>query len=198
MGYALADDPYIDQSTGILKNKLGAKTQARLDKIEAEITYVVIATLTHGSKVDALTFDVDLLYELHKEIFRDIYVWAGKPRTDDISKEQTYFAHAAYIHQELERIFKELHSDAGLGADRAQFIDRLTYYYSELNAVHPFREGNGRTIRTLLSLLAQRYGYDIEWTRMEQKENIRASKEALRDNLSVMRGMLANLVTKLE
>lgn len=198
MGYDLADDPYIDPETGILKNKLGARTQAKLDKAEGEITYVIIATLARGSKVDGLIFNANLLYELHKEIFRDIYVWAGKPRTDDISKEWAYFAHAPYIHRQLERVFKELRNDPGLSAGQAKFVERLSYYYSELNAIHPFREGNGRTVRTLLTLLAQRYGYDIEWARMDQTENIQASKQAMRDDLSVMQGMLSGLVIKLE
>lgn len=69
MPYDINEDPYVDKTTGVLRNKIGAKTQAALDKAEAEITYVIIATLTIGSSVGGLQFDSRLLRDVHKEIF---------------------------------------------------------------------------------------------------------------------------------
>lgn len=198
MSYDIAEDPYIDPQTGILRNKIGAKTQAQLDKAEAEITYVIIATLTRGSQVDTLTFDRKLLCEIHKEIFRDIYTWAGKIRTHDISKEWSYFAHAPYIQQELDNLFSDTESDPLLQNRNIDvFVARLAYYYGNLNAIHPFREGNGRAIRTFLRLLAIKHSYDVEWAEMDPEENVAACKEALHSTDTSLTKMLRKLVTPL-
>jgi cell filamentation protein len=199
MPYDINEDPYVNPRTGILRNKVRAKTQAQLDKVEGEITFVAIATLTKGSNLDNLKFDSDLLCDVHNEIFRDIYSWAGTIRTHDISKDSEYFAHAAYIQPAMGSLSKELTNDNILSSgDKTAVIDRLTYYYSEYNAIHPFREGNGRAIRTFLRLLALRHGYDIEWNDMGKEENIIASKEAMVKDPIKMRSMLNRLVTAIK
>jgi len=182
----------------MLQNKIGAITQSQLNKIEAEITYIIITTLTVGSRPDKLKFDYQLLCDMHKEIFGDIYKWAGKIRTQDISKEESYFAHATYIQPSLEALLRELNGDRRLESkDSRVFIQRIAYYYSELNAVHPFREGNGRVIRTFLRLLALKYNYDIDWSKMDPDDNVEASKKALSGDVVPMRKMLSGLITKL-
>jgi len=199
MGYDISEDPYVDPHTGLLRNKIGARTKAQLNKAEAEITYIIIATLTTGSRVDALEFDSQLLCDIHKEIFGDIYKWAGKVRTHDISKDWAYFAHAPHIQPELDRLSKELRAETKLsGDDREAFVDRITYYYSEFNAIHPFREGNGRAIRTFLRLLAIKHCHDIEWAKMDPDRNIRASELAMSTSTDEMRAMLEPLITKLD
>lgn len=193
--YSITYDPYIDPKTGILRNKVGARTQAELDKVESEITYIVIATLTRGSVVDSLVFDTALLMDVHHEIFRDIYPWAGKIRTQDISKETALFAHAEYIQAGLETIFQQLNQEIDIGTrGRRIFVERLAYYYGELNAIHPFREGNGRTIRTFLRLFSIKHGYDINWERLDAERNITACQEALHGRLDAMAALLDILV----
>lgn len=198
MGYDIAEDPYINPRTNVLRNRIGAKTQAQLDRDEAQITYVIIATLSRGSRVDKLQFDSQLLCDIHKEIFRDIYTWAGKVRTHDIGKDWAYFAHAQYIPQETDRLTTDLRNDKIIGNGITDdFLDRLTYYYSEYNAIHPFREGNGRAIRTFLRLMALKYDYDIEWANLDAEKNILVSEQALGGNLSSMREMLQELSKKI-
>ena len=198
MPYDAAQDPYLDPKTKVLKNKIGARTQAALDKAEAEITYVIIATLTSGSKPESLQFDTRLLLEVHREIFRDIYSWAGKIRTYDISKETSYFAHAAHIESELGKLDEEFrHEDESKFVDRSHFVNRITHYYSEINAIHPFREGNGRVLRTFLRLYALKFGYDIEWVKMDSEENIEACKYALGADDSKLAEMLDKLIVRI-
>lgn len=193
--YDIAHDQYIDPKLGILRNKIGARTQSELDMAEAEISYVAIATLTHGLSVKSLVFDGNLLKAVDAEIFRDIYSWAGHVRTRDISKESGYFAHASFIASELSRIPNELRKDAELKrGTRAYVVKRLAYYYGELNAVYPFREGNGRPIRTFLRLLALSLGYDIDWDRMSPADNISACKAAMKTNYSPLVAMFDVLV----
>lgn len=199
MGYDITDDPYVDPKTKILKNKIGAKTQRALDIAEAEITYIVIATLTRGSKPSSLVFNSKLLLETHKEIFRHIYVWAGKVRTYDISKDQSYFAHASFINQELKRLDEELQSENTEKYDvKTYFIERLAYFYAEYNAIHPFREGNGRVLRTFLRLYALKSGYDIEWANMDADVNIEACRHAFNADNSRLEAMLQKLVVRID
>lgn len=198
MAYDISADPYLNPKTGILFNKVGAKTQKQLDKAEAEITYIVIATLTIGSQPEKLTFNTQLLLDTHEEIFRDIYKWAGKPRIYDISKGNSYFAHVQFIVPSLNTLMDIIQQDTLMKSGRIEdTVEALTYYYSELNAIHPFREGNGRTSRTFLRLLALKHGYDIEWARMEKDENINASIKAINGDTTALRAILTSIVVKL-
>jgi cell filamentation protein len=105
------------------------------------------------------------LKKIHKAIFGDLYEWAGQPRKHGfISKGQTIFCNAGFIDNEAKRIFNELAFDHKLrNLDFSQFVDRLVYYSSEINVLHPFREGNGRTLREFIRQLAAINGYSIRW-----------------------------------
>ncbi len=83
MPYDVGKDPYLDRSTGILRNLLGIKTQAELDKAEAQISFVQISTLTIEDKPPLEGFNWELLCKVHHDIFNEIYDWAGQPRTID-------------------------------------------------------------------------------------------------------------------
>lgn len=198
MPYDMAFDPYMDQKTNILRNKLGAKTQKSLDAAEAEITYIAMFTLVNGSKTESFIFTTEFLKDIHKRIFRDIYTWAGQFRTHDISKGETLFGHAAYIESSLDSALENVEKDANVASAKdTEFVSALAHYYSELNAVHPFREGNGRTIRTFLRLLALKYGFDIEWDKMDPDENINASRAAMVADEKPATKMLQSLVVRL-
>ncbi len=198
MPYDASKDPYLDKSTGILANLLNSKTQKSLDVSEAEITTVIIATLTIHEPPTIKDFNKRLLQDLHREIFGYIYKWAGEFRSIDISKGNSYFSHAAFISQSLDDLFNNLVQDRRIESkNKDEFVGRITFYYSELNAIHPFREGNGRTIRTFLRLLAINHGWDIEWARMTADENIAACAEAFGHEPKLMSSMLEKLIVKI-
>jgi cell filamentation protein len=79
--------------------------------------------------------------------------------------------------------------------ERRPFIDRLTYYLGEVNAVHPFREGNGRTQRAFFEQLAREAGYALAWQHLDAARNIEASAAIMRGDVEPMRKMLDTLVT---
>ena len=84
-----------------------------------------------------------------------MYEWAGQLRTIDISKGANRFAHYAHIHNAAAPIFLQLAKENHLaGLDTAAFSNCAAYYLGELNALHPFREGNGRALREFISHLA--------------------------------------------
>lgn len=194
MGYDVNYDPYIDPSTGVLRNKFGAKTLVELEEIETMITSSILASL---HKPENFTLTSDLIFEIHLELFGDIYDWAGKPRTIDISKGDSYFAHAAFITPEVHRVMKEIEQDRRLKSnDSADFTSAIAHFYAELNAIHPFREGNGRTIRALLSLITEYYGWEIDWSNLDKDANIQASAGAMSGDESVFKHLLSPLVSK--
>lgn len=126
-------------------------------------------------------YDLSLLQSLHRKLFSDIYDFAGKLRTVNIMKpdSEAPFAYADCIPMEARRIFDELRAKnylAGLGKN--DFAQELAGLAAELNALHPFREGNGRTIRLFLILLAQHAGYVLNFGLARYDEILMADKLA--------------------
>lgn len=174
MVYIIENDPYIDKTTGILANKFGIDDQDVLDDVEFELTSAQIAAFEEDPVPG--NFDLSHLQAIHKQIFGDLYDWGGELRTVDMIKDQTRFAHAAHIESAANELFAELRKSSWLkGLPEGEFIDQFTHYYSEINILHPFREGNGRTQRAFMSLLAMYCGYQIDWSGLNQDQNIEAS-----------------------
>jgi cell filamentation protein len=195
MAYQLKKDPYIDPETGILRNLFGVKDLKTLDQIEAEITVAVIATLNEHPISG--NFDLEHLQAIHKRLFASIYDWAGKLRTVEMAKDKTRFAPIEYLPQAAEYIFSELKSEKYLDElDDSKYVERFAHYYSEVNILHPFREGNGRTERVFFSLLAQRSDRHIAWDLLDPGEAIKACILAYNGDESQLVKLLASLFSK--
>ncbi|EIJ6113791.1 Fic family protein [Salmonella enterica] len=188
-----AKDPYTDPETGVLRNRLGIKDEATLERTEATLAYLrsieLARTPVRGK------FDLDHMKEIHKKLFGDVYEWAGQLRTVDISKGDTKFAHYGQLENYAPQIAKQLAREQHLrGLDADQFSRRAGHYMGELNVLHPFREGNGRTLREFVGQLAREAGYNIEWKRIERQEMTRASIEAYHGDSGRLAGLIrANL-----
>jgi cell filamentation protein len=195
MPYDIQNDPYINPQTGVLYNLLNIDNEYNLENAEAQITSVEIsALLVEGSSV-IVGFDIDSLCKIHELLFGEIFDWAGEFRTIDMEKESTRFAHAPYIVDQIKKLLGEFADEKYLaGLDRKDFIDRAAHYYSELNVIHPFREGNGRTLRTFLSLIATNAGWNIAWDKMDSDENIRACIAGYMGDEKPLRVMLEKLI----
>ena len=175
MPYTIKNDPYINRQTGIFRNLLGIDQKLALENAEAQITSVEISALLIDNSSVVVDFDSNLLCKIHKQLFSEIYDWAGKYRTIDMEKDDTRFAHTPHITSQLKQLLSELSDENYLiGLNKQNFINRLAHYYSELNIIHPFREGNGRTLRTFISLLTVNANWDIAWDIMDSKENIKS------------------------
>jgi cell filamentation protein len=89
-------------------------------------------------------------------------------RTVEIGKGGTPFAQSAYIESEAKHLSASLAAEKYLrGLDKPRFVERLTHYHADLNALHLFREGNGRSTRELVAQLAREAGYEFDQTRIE-------------------------------
>jgi cell filamentation protein len=189
----VADDPYTDPVTGVLLNKLGLGTAAELEAAEREITHAALILLAESPAHPG--YDLHHLCAIHRRIFGGIYHWAGQIRTVAIAKGSP-FCLPQYIETSAVEIFRALHSENLLrDLDREAFIARLAYYLGEVNAVHPFREGNGRTQRAFFEQLAREAGYPLAWQHLDAGRNIEASAALMRGDAEPMRKMLKTLVS---
>ena len=134
-----------------------------------------------------MAFDAKRLQAKHRYVFQDVFEWTGKFRTVNISKSGDPFAFREYIVPTLNKTFEDLRNERYLsGSDAETFARRAAYYLGEINAIHPFREGNGRTQREFIRQFAARSGLLIEWTRISQEQIIEDSRRSLRiDNLGL-------------
>lgn len=153
---------YYENST-ILINKFAIKDKELLQKVERNITTLRIAEVESG-KVDVFHHQLNAnnYLSLHKYIFSDIYDFAGEVRDEAIYKDNapyktgvTPFCYPEFIYQNLDFLLKEMNSKIRGVKTREEFLQFLASYYSELNIVHPFREGNGRTLRTYYKIFVE-------------------------------------------
>jgi cell filamentation protein len=170
-------DPYVDPGSQVLRNIPGLVDQRDLDEYEAFTTTIRIHQLNDREVTIAGNYDLAHLCALHRHIFQDVYQWAGKLRTVNISMDGSNFALAQFIESAADGIFSALQGDNLLrGLDRGDFLAEAAHFLVELNALHPFREGNGRTQRVLLSQLAVDAGWPIDWSGLDRDTNIEASR----------------------
>ena len=191
------DNSYCYQDSCILKNKLGIKNKEQLEEAERNITALRIMQLKTGELRGEPNFKY--LCKIHKHIFGDIYSWAGKIRTVDISKGNM-FCNSQFILENAEEIFNRLKKENYLQdyKDVEKMSERLAYYLSEINALHPFREGNGRTQREFIIVLARRAGYKVDFSKVSQEEMIQASEEAFYCDYRHMNEIFARITSKQE
>ena len=189
----MPEDPYTDPVTGVLYNKLGLRTATELEAAERDITHAALILLNE-SPVSA-SYDLPHLREIHKRIFGDLYRWAGQIRTVAIAKG-AMFCLPQYIDSSAAVIFRELHDEDCLrGLRRGAFVGRLAYYLGEVNALHPFREGNGRAQRAFFGQLARDAGFTLAWQHLDPVRNVEASAAIMRGrDPGPMREMLDALV----
>src|SRR3984957_16579197 len=141
----MPEDPYTDPVTGVLRNRLGLSTAGKLETAEREITHAALIFLKEAPVLP--DYDLGHLCAIHRRILADIYEWAGQLRTVAIAKG-SWFCLPQYIEASAAEIFRARNGPSLLrGLPRDVFPERLTYYLGEINAVRPFREGNGRAQR---------------------------------------------------
>lgn len=165
----MSQNPYIDQDTGIFKNKLGARTPEELHKIE----YLLAASRGRELKEKPIqgNFDLDHMAAIHKHLLQDVYDWAGKPRTLNFSKRDpvnqdwsTPFCKVDNIKPFADQIAKEInHQNQFKGMNKDDFVKAITAVYTKVNYLHPFPEGNGRATQEFMKQLANGAGYELDF-----------------------------------
>lgn len=181
-------DPYVyPDAPGVLKNKFGIEIAAKLDAVER---VHVAQRIKQGAPRGG--FDLNHLKALHKHLFQDVYAWAGKIRTVELAKGGDQFHLVAYIETGMGDIHRRLQQRKFLeGLNAEAFAREAARIIGDLNYLHPFREGNGRTQLQYLKLLAQGAGHTIDLTRLQRDEWLDASRKAQLTNYEPMRQAIA-------
>jgi cell filamentation protein len=192
-----ARDPYIYPSTNVLINNGDYRVQAELNQFEEDA--VILAFAAMKRRPIQGSFEVRRLQETHRRIFGKVYPWAGELRKDIglMAKNRSGFVVAYGPSQNvpgaLESTFAALKAEKFLhGLEAGAMAQRLAYYYSELDAIHAFRDGNSRTLRAFTADLAEAAGHRLDWTRVAQAAEDRQRLYHARD-VAVMRGELSEL-----
>lgn len=161
--YGVIADPYCYPGTTVLINKLNIRNQEQLDAFEAEIVSERSSEPFPNGRLSASHY---LAY--HKHLFQDVYPWAGKPRTVRITKGASTFCYPENIQSELRKLFGWLRDQDFLrGLSKEEFACQAAHFLGELNAIHPFREGNGRTQLSFMDLLANQADHPLDLERLD-------------------------------
>jgi len=158
----------------VLRNKLDIRDAATLDRAER----LIVAQRTEEG-VPRGNFDLAHLQKIHKHLFQDVYDWAGQLRSVEMNKGGQQFQFTGYIETGMGDVHKRI-VDAryfrGLGQD--DFAKQAGRIIGDVNYVHPFREGNGRTQLQYLKQLAGRAGHSLELEKIDPSKWIDASRQA--------------------
>ncbi len=185
------DNKYCRPGSYVLRNKLGITDEERLRCAEREITAMWLLRLK--SEPVRGSFDLDHLRRIHRKMFSDIYPWAGKCRTVDISKGN-FFCRSMFIEEYARDLFSGLAKENYLiSREKSGVPERLAYYLSEINVLHPFREGNGRTQRLFIEYLGSVAGFHVDFSGVDSEEMVLASADAFAKDYGRLNAMFTRI-----
>ncbi|MDR0445497.1 MAG: Fic family protein [Oscillospiraceae bacterium] len=182
-----------------MKNKLNITDEDTLDEAERSIASLRLLELAQHPITGMFGFAH--LRKIHRYIFKDIYEWAGEIREGEfLLKGDTLFCIGSRIPEYAENVFTKLKSEKYLrGQDKSGFAEKCAYYMAEINVLHPFREGNGRTSREFFRELALKAGYTLRWQLANPDELLQADIAAFDRNYAPLTAILhgiANITKK--
>lgn len=190
-------DTYVYPGTEVLRNKADLRDADALDAFEADATAVRMLELVDAPV--AGNFDLLHLCAIHRHLFQDVYDWAGEVRTVDIGRDGSRFANFALIDSYLGKQLEGLRAENLLrGATPEHFIARLAHYLGEINAAHPFREGNGRVQRAFAAQLAEQAGYFLDFESVDQPRMYAAMIASFRGDQRPLVDLLTQITSQIE
>ncbi len=170
----MSDKKYCYPESDVLRNKLDIQDKNKLFEAEKKLTFARLQKL-QSEPING-KFDFEHLKAIHEYIFQDIYDWAGKERTVDIGKGNL-FCTVPCIQEYATSVFNKYYSQCYANKDNFEdFIRAFADNYGDLNALHPFREGNGRAQREFARLICLDCGYDFDLSCTTHKEMLEASR----------------------
>lgn len=172
--YEARPDPYCYMGSTVLKNIPGLHTQSALDRFE---TVAVADRASQPFPRGRLSLTHYCAF--HRHLFQDVYRWSGRFRSVRIAKGEAVFCYPENIAEQMRRLFNQLRRAtyfSDLSTD--EFAQRAAHFLSELNAIQPFREGNGRCQNAFLGLLAARAGHSLDLSLLDEKAYLTAMIES--------------------
>lgn len=181
---------YCYKDSDVLINKLNITNDEDLYNAERELvsyrTYELNEMPLKGN------FDFKYLKDIHLYLFQDIYRWAGDIRNCNIAK-QDLFCLSEHIESFGNDIFNELKQEKYfINYDNDKKLDKLVELFADINALHPFREGNGRSQRLFIESLAKINGIYLDLTNVSKMDMIIASHESISGDYGKLNEMFKN------
>jgi cell filamentation protein len=156
-------DPHSELGNACPKNFFGITNYTALQPVETVFSFKRQTELE--KKGIKGKFDSAHLQAIHRYLFQDVFPWAGEFRVVNISKGNANFGPAMHIAGALRELFDKLAKEKLLvGLAAPAFVGRAAFYLGEINAIHPFREGNGRTQREFIRQLALHAHHPLSWS----------------------------------
>ena len=177
--YEVLNSKYTYKNTNVLKNKLGIKNEKKLKNADTNIVTKKLQEIKLEN--NKKTPDEKHFKFIHKFLFEELYEFAGKYREENILKENFRFSQFEYIDENIKKILKKIDLEKLKSEDFEKQIEDVSEIMTDLNVLHPFREGNGRAIREFIRELLEDMGYEINFFNIEYEEIIEASKYAVFD-----------------
>ena len=178
--YENVNSKYCYNGTNILINVLDIKDLDTLKEYEQIVTSLKLLELEKNVVLG--NFDIMHFCKIHKFLFEEIYPFSGMFRIENIAKDNFIFADWKYIEKSLLELLEKLKSENYLvGLNKLEISSRLAYYLSELNVIHPFREGNGRVSREFIRELALKNNYYLNFKLVSPTEFLQASINSVVD-----------------
>jgi cell filamentation protein len=169
-------DPFLIPGTDTLRNRFDEHDPDRLATIER-----LFARERAMQGLMGVIISPDGLRGLHRHLFQDVYPWAGQTRQSMTLSKGDAFLHGRFVDGALAKQFDLLKAEKNLtGLTAGAFAERAAFHIGEINFIHPFREGNGRTMRLFLRELAHRAGHKLDISRIDDRAWMQASIAANR------------------
>ncbi len=187
-------DPYVYPGTDVLRNKLDIRDKDTFHELQ------IVSSALRVNDLENLPlkgdYDLKHLQDIHKHLFQEVYEWAGEIRTVNISRNNI-FCVPEYIESFGAGISKKLKKNNYLKyLPRDNFIEEVADCFGDINAMHPFREGNGRTQQIFLKQLSKEAGYELQWKLASKKEIDYASIASFNGEMKPLENLFDKIVQK--
>lgn len=178
--YDAINSRYTYKNSSVLKNKLNITTEEQLKEYETKMVALKLASI---DKADfKRTYDEEHLKAIHKYLFEDVYDFAGQYRLENITKDNFIFSQYQYIDENIKEVFKKTNIQSLEDLPFEELIIKLSDFMTDLNVLHPFREGNGRATREFIREFLDKLGFEINWFEIDYNDILRASMLAVIDD----------------
>ena len=185
-------DPYLYDDVNVLKNLADIKDTELLRKAEADITGLSMAAI-YDYKYDK--FNAETLQDIHRNIFCQIFDWAGEFRTiqmvkyeDVLGGDTVRYAYPKEIKKQLNETMKEIAKLKRTSDNDKDIVFKLVRIIASIWQIHPFREGNGRITRIWLDhMLKKNLKQCIDWSQVNKKDYLAAMTRSVADSTEIKR-----------
>ena len=192
--YDVVNSRYTYEGTDVIKNKLDIRDAELLKEYETGIVGLKLTSLMKNKKV--YPFTEEGFKQIHKYLFDEIYEFAGEYRLENILKENFRFSEYEYIEENMPLIMKKIDIEKMKEMDFDTLCKTLSEIMTDLNVLHPFREGNGRTIREFTREMALVCGYEVNFSNVDYDLILDVSRKAVVDDSKQVE-LLKNILKKM-